>query len=208
MSAQVGAGWCDEHRQAYSLDGTCWACSDEGTVIDIDARGRVSRRPAGGASLLPGERVLHRTTRHWITVAPKVVLCAALAVIGLVVVVETPDVAGGRDIVDAKLIAALGLVLILGTVAAVVWVRWKRETYTLTSRRLVAAKGLLVRSTDSILLERIQDVSLRRTAWLGYGDLVVLTAGFGELALRRIAGANAFEHALLVQMTLAGRGRR
>ncbi len=56
------------------------------------------------------------------------------------------------------------------------WLRWLASSITITSHRVVLAQGLLVRSRREILLMRVHDVTLRRSAGqmlFGSGDILL-----------------------------------
>ena len=58
--------------------------------------------------------------------------------------------------------------------------RWRFQTYTLTSHRIVLARGVVSRVTESIALDRIQDTVVRRPLadrLIGAGSLEIQSAG-------------------------------
>ncbi len=58
------------------------------------------------------------------------------------------------------------LLCVAGAVALVGWLvpllRWSSRSYTITTRRVVVASGLIARSRQEVLLSRIADVALER----------------------------------------------
>ncbi len=64
------------------------------------------------------------------------------------------------------------------TIAFVIvpWLRWLASSITITTHRVILAQGLLVRSRREILLMRVHDVTLRRSAGqmlFGSGDVLL-----------------------------------
>lgn len=86
--------------------------------------------------------------------------------------------------------ALLGVCL-LGLLAGVVvpvW-RWRCETYTVTTRRIIHREGILTRSAHDLPLTRINDVASERSLldrMLGCGTLKLTTAAEDPVLLRDI----------------------
>jgi len=67
-----------------------------------------------------------------------------------------------------------------GLAAFWVWLRWAWASVTVTDERVIIKRGVLVRTTQVIPLDRVQDVSTRQNLAgqvLGYGSLLIDTAG-------------------------------
>jgi uncharacterized membrane protein YdbT with pleckstrin-like domain len=82
-------------------------------------------------------------------------------------------------------VAALGLVLATGWVV-LPYLRWRTTTYTLTTRRLIARRGVLHRAGVELPLVRVHDVSYDRSLLdriLGCGSLQVQTPADGGIVL-------------------------
>jgi uncharacterized membrane protein YdbT with pleckstrin-like domain len=116
-----------------------------------------------------GEQVVLDLRPHWSFFAgPTAALAAALV---LAIVVH-----GVKVLNVASLAVALAALLwILGRYA-----RWATTNFVVTSDRLIHRYGVLAKRGQEILLERINDVSYRRTLLqrvIGAGDLVIESAG-------------------------------
>jgi uncharacterized membrane protein YdbT with pleckstrin-like domain len=116
-----------------------------------------------------GEQVVLDLRPHWSFFAgPTAALVAALV---LAIVVH-----GVKVLNVASLAVALAALLwILGRYA-----RWATTNFVVTSDRLIHRYGVLAKRGQEILLERINDVSYRRTLLqrvIGAGDLVIESAG-------------------------------
>jgi uncharacterized membrane protein YdbT with pleckstrin-like domain len=109
-------------------------------------------------------------------------------------------VAGGLGFVGALLheqwqqIAVLvlaGLVLLFGWAAPVL--RWLATGYTITSRRIVVRRGILVRSRQELLHSRGYDLTVRKNAMqslFGSGDVLVNAGQEHPVVLRDVPKAN------------------
>ncbi|NTW39106.1 MAG: PH domain-containing protein [Cellulomonadaceae bacterium] len=128
--------------------------------------------------LAAGEKVVFTAHAHWKNLVVPIlvtVLAVAVAVVGLVVLVPSPeDQAWQRW----TIVAVAGLVvLVFGF-----WpfLGWLSSTDTLTTRRLISRRGVLSREGKDIPIDRVQSVAYRRSVidrMLGCGTLVVQTAG-------------------------------
>jgi len=110
--------------------------------------------------------------RHWIVLAKG--LAGPLAVALLLFMLLAAH--GG-------FIPATVILLIGGSVAAWVLLRWVLETVTVTDERVIIKEGVLIRSTKVIPLSHVQDVLTRQNVLgqvLGYGSLEIDTAGRGD----------------------------
>lgn len=124
--------------------------------------------------LLPGERVLASTSRHWIVLLRPISLSVLAMVIAFAVLLFLP-LAG-----ELKLLLALAVALIaLGTINLYYW-GWRAHEYILTDQRVILNEGILSKFSRSIAIDRIQDLTtfqgLLGRAW-GFGDVEVESAG-------------------------------
>jgi uncharacterized membrane protein YdbT with pleckstrin-like domain len=113
--------------------------------------------------LLAGERVIAVERGHPAILVPAAAL-TALAVAVLVFLVHlAPAQIGGWATGGAKSIAFAAI-----CAAGLLWfllrfLEWRCETYTLTSQRIVLSRGVISRLTESIDLDRVQDIIVRKT---------------------------------------------
>ncbi len=102
----------------------------------------------------------------------------------------------------------LGMALLL--IPAFYHVRQKLARYTLTDSNIVMDTGLISRTTQSIPLTRVQDVTVRATVsqrMLGLGDIVIDNSGSdGEcLVFKNVNSPRKYADQLLKQVRLLGK---
>jgi uncharacterized membrane protein YdbT with pleckstrin-like domain len=116
-----------------------------------------------------GEQVVLDLRPHWsFFVGPAAALVAALVLAFVVHRITVLNVA-------SLIVALAALLWLLGRYA-----RWATTNFVVTSDRLIHRYGVLAKRGQEILLERINDVSYRRTLlqrMIGAGDLVIESAG-------------------------------
>ncbi len=113
--------------------------------------------------LLAGETVIAVERRHAAILVPAGALTALTVAVLVFLIHLVPAQVGSWATGGAKTIAfaAVGA-------AALLWfllrfLEWRLETYTLTSQRIVLSSGVLSRLTESIALDRVQDIVVRKT---------------------------------------------
>lgn len=148
------------------------------------------------------EHILRQTRRHWIVLAPKVIVHGGLALLLFVLaglLYARGEPLGRLKNVPMALLAAIAVWFLALLLVAVL--RWRSELYILTNRRIVQVEGVINKLTIDSSLDKINDVVLAQSALgrlLGYGDLEILTASeFGVNKLTMLAGAMAFKTAML-----------
>jgi len=90
---------------------------------------------------------------------------------------------------DVKLVVTLLALAVLGIWAIVTWIRWSATAFTVTDQRVILDSGVFSRSSKVIPIDRVQDVSTRRSVagrLLGYGTVEIDAAG--------AAGAERLDH--------------
>ncbi|TMD40455.1 MAG: PH domain-containing protein [Chloroflexi bacterium] len=124
--------------------------------------------------LLPGERVLASSSRHWIVLFRPISAAVLAMLIGWVILILVP-VAG-----ELKLFLALGIALAgLGIVNLYYW-GWRAHEYVLTDQRVILNEGILSKFSRSIAIDRIQDLTTFQGVWgraWGFGDIELESAG-------------------------------
>ena len=132
------------------------------------------------SSLLPGEEVLAVMRLHWRPIALPVLLAVAAA--------------GGAGVLLAGLgdtprwlrYAAAGAAALVVLRSLVIYLRWQRDTVTLTNQRVLRVQGVLARSVASVQLVNVVEVHCRQRLserLLGAGDLVLELAGLDPVVL-------------------------
>lgn len=125
--------------------------------------------------LLPGERMLASTSRHWVVLLRPFAGTALGIVVAAVVIVLVPGTNG-----ELKLFLGLAVALFaLGIVNIYYWA-WRAHEYVLTDQRVILNEGLLSKFSRSIAIDRIQDLTTFQGLWgraLRFGDIEVESAG-------------------------------
>jgi uncharacterized membrane protein YdbT with pleckstrin-like domain len=158
--------------------------------------------------LLPGERMLVRSTRHWVVLLRPFATTVLAMVISLVVLVLLP-IAG-----ELRLFLMLGVILVgIGVLNLYYW-GWRAHEYVLTDQRVILNEGILSKFSRSIAIDRIQDLTTFQGLWgrtWGFGDIELESAGregaellstvprpqqlrnaiFGQIEARRRQGGSA-----------------
>lgn len=135
--------------------------------------------PPPGSYLLPTERRVLRTRRHWAKLAPRILLGTVIAVALSVL---------------AHLVSGHGLALITsvfwyGALVAIGWLAlliadWWDDVIMITDGRIVNVTGLLASRGRDTPIRKITDRDVQHTVMgniLGYGTLKVESAGIESL---------------------------
>ena len=124
--------------------------------------------------LLPGERMLVSSSRHWVVLLRPIATTILAAVVLLVVLALVP------------LAGELRLFLMLGTVLAGILIinlyywGWRAHEYVLTDQRVIINEGIVSKFSRSIAIDRIQDLTTFQGLWgrtWGFGDIELESAG-------------------------------
>ncbi|MGD1034273.1 MAG: PH domain-containing protein [Candidatus Dormibacteria bacterium] len=130
--------------------------------------------------LLAGETVIATERQHVAVLVPAAAVALVCLAVPLVLIQLVPARVGSANVSAAKVIAdAVVVVVVVGWLLLRV-LRWRFQTYTLTSHRIVLARGVVSRVTESIALDRIQDTVVRRPLadrLIGAGSVEIQSAG-------------------------------
>ena len=130
--------------------------------------------------LLAGENVVTTERQHVAVLVPAAVVALVCLAVPLVLIQLVPDRVASRDVTGVKAIAdAVVAVVVVGWFLLRV-LRWLCQTYTLTSHRIILARGVVSRVTESIALDRIQDTMVRKplaNRLIGAGSVEIQSAG-------------------------------
>ena len=123
--------------------------------------------------LIHSEIAVVTTRRHWMSVAQTAGICAAVALLGVLVLIFLPAV---------QFLSVTGVVLILGALGWWLWtyVSWRDETLLITDKRVLLLSGLLTQRVAIMPLSKVTDLTYERTVAgriLGYGAFVIESAG-------------------------------
>jgi uncharacterized membrane protein YdbT with pleckstrin-like domain len=130
--------------------------------------------------LLEGEQPIRVARQHWVVFIPVVLVCAVVLGVGLALLKVLPSSVSGHSLHQIKVVIALILVLFSLATFSLRWLRWRFTTYTLTNRRILVSTGVLSRTTESITLDRIQDLTVRQSILARIfraGDVEIESAG-------------------------------
>lgn len=154
--------------------------------------------------LLPGERVVVFSRRHWTVIFEPL----ASAVAGLILLVAVSVTASSQLSSQAS---GRGMDLlwwiwfaVLGRALFKVW-EWRRDHFVATDRRLLLIYGFIVRKVAMMPLKKVTDLSYHRSVWgrlLGYGTFVLESAGQDQALheLRRINRPDDTYRAIMAQI--------
>ena len=151
--------------------------------------------------LASGERILRRDRQHWFILAGNArfaIVALVIAIVLLLIRVTTGATGGVMDF-----LGLVTLVLFVGGLIALgwSWLEYQNEEYSVTSRRLIHAEGVINKKASDWSLEKINDAILSE-GWagrlFGFGDLEVLTASeHPNEVLRMLRDAKSFKKAML-----------
>jgi uncharacterized membrane protein YdbT with pleckstrin-like domain len=124
--------------------------------------------------LLPGERILASSSRHWVVLLRPMATTILAVAIALVILALLP-ISG-----ELRLLLMLGAVLVgLGVLNLYYW-GWRAHEYVLTDQRVILNEGMVSKFSRSIAIDRIQDLTTFQGLWgrtWGFGDIELETAG-------------------------------
>ena len=148
--------------------------------------------------LLPGERILASSSRHWVVLLRPFAVTVLAMVVGLVLVALLP--LNG----ELRLFLFLG-VLVVGLVALNLYYwGWRAHEYVLTDQRVILNEGILSRFSRSISIDRIQDLTTYQGLWgrtWGFGDIELESAGReGGEWLNTVPHPQQLRNAIFAQM--------
>ena len=112
--------------------------------------------------LLAGESVLVVERQHVAVLVPAALVTIVCLVVPLVLIQLIPDHVLGHDISTVKAVADAVVAVVVAGWFLLRVLRWRCQTYTLTTHRIVLSRGVISRVTESIALDRIQDTMVRR----------------------------------------------
>jgi uncharacterized membrane protein YdbT with pleckstrin-like domain len=130
--------------------------------------------------LLAGESVIAVERQHVAVLVPAAAVAVVCLGVPLVLIQLVPSHLFGGNTGMVKAVAdAVVAVLVVGWFAIRV-LRWRCQSYTLTTHRIVLSRGVISRVTESIALDRIQDTVVRRPfveRLIGAGSVEIQSAG-------------------------------
>ena len=124
--------------------------------------------------LLPGERVLASSCRHWVVLL-RPIATAIIAAIVLLVVLGLLPLAG-----EVRLFLMLAVALAAILIINLYYWGWRAHEYVLTDQRVILNQGIVSKFSRSIAIDRIQDLTTYQGLWgrtWGFGDIELESAG-------------------------------
>jgi uncharacterized membrane protein YdbT with pleckstrin-like domain len=130
--------------------------------------------------LLAGETVIATERQHVAVLVPAALVALVCLAAPLVLIQLVPNRVGGVNVSTAKAIADAVVAVVVVGWFLLRFLRWRCQTYTLTTHRIVLARGVVSRVSESIALDRIQDTVVRRPLadrLIGAGSVEIQSAG-------------------------------
>ena len=124
--------------------------------------------------LLPGERMLVSSSRHWVVLLRPIATTILAAIVVLVVLALLPLAA------ELRLFLMLGVVLAGILIINLYYWGWRAHEYVLTDQRVIINEGIVSKFSRSIAIDRIQDLTTFQGLWgrtWGFGDIELESAG-------------------------------
>jgi uncharacterized membrane protein YdbT with pleckstrin-like domain len=123
--------------------------------------------------LLPGERILVSSSRHWVVLLRPIATTVLAAVVLLVIF---SLLLGG----ELRLFVMLGVLLASILIINLYYWGWRAHEYVLTDQRVILNEGIVSKFSRSIAIDRIQDLTTFQGLWgrtWGFGDIELESAG-------------------------------
>lgn len=178
-------------------------CRKCGASLEAEEETRVAVRETSAEARIGGEAETDEAETEIFSISPTLMFVKAgyvLAALGALLLVATFS---AFTSVSAWIAVLIGLFLFL--IPAFYHVKQKLVRYTLTDSKLEIDEGLISRSTRSVPIRRIQDVTVSSSALqrlLGFGDLMIDNASDegGKVILKNINRPKQYADILLRQM--------
>jgi uncharacterized membrane protein YdbT with pleckstrin-like domain len=132
-------------------------------------------------NLIPGETVMYRTRLHWIVVFWHVLLAVIFGLAGAYLLSGMPGTAVIQP--DQEKYARIGgaVLLVFALISIVIsFVRRNSVEMAVTNKRVTVKVGLMSRSTEEMMLSRIESIMVHQTVMgrmLGYGTITLRGVG-------------------------------
>ena len=123
--------------------------------------------------LIPSERAVVVTRRHWASLTKVGLSCAAVFVAALLIVVYLGE---------EQFFAVIGVLGLLGASGwfGFAWWFWATEEFVITDKRVLIVNGVITRRVGIMPLTKVTDLTYERSVMgrvLGYGVFVMESAG-------------------------------
>jgi membrane protein YdbS with pleckstrin-like domain len=126
-----------------------------------------------GKYLIPSERAVVVTRRHWASLVKVGSSCAAVFLVAVLLLLYLSE---------AQFFAVVGVLLLLGSVGwfGFAWWWWSTEEFVITDKRVLIVNGVITRRVAIMPLTKVTDLTYERSVMgrvLGYGVFVMESAG-------------------------------
>jgi uncharacterized membrane protein YdbT with pleckstrin-like domain len=141
--------------------------------------------------------ILHMRTHGKVLVGPALVLLLVAVFLGISIAMTPPDWQWWAFWVE---LAVAGIMLVCWSLLP--FLRWMTTTYTLTNRRIITRRGILVKKGHDLPLGRVNDVSYEKgiiDRMFGCGTLVLTTAAEAPVRLDDIPDVERV-HVLMTEL--------
>jgi membrane protein YdbS with pleckstrin-like domain len=123
--------------------------------------------------LIPSERAVVVTRRHWASMAKVGAGCAAVFLLALLIVLYLSE---------EQFFAVIGVLGLLGSLAwfGFAWWFWATEEFVITDKRVLVVNGVITRRVGIMPLTKVTDLTYERSVMgrlLGYGVFIMESAG-------------------------------
>jgi uncharacterized membrane protein YdbT with pleckstrin-like domain len=158
------------------------------------------------SSLISGETVVYRTTKHWMAPIADSKWAIVLLLLFLVLAWLQPETSSGVAGAFADLIGFAKVALLVIALAWIAYnvVAWRTSRFAVTNRRVLGRDGLVRRRSTDTLLTSVSDVRsevplLGRS--MGYGTIRILSASgdSGSDRFSTLRDVEGFRQAILEQ---------
>ena len=133
-------------------------------------------------NLIPGEQVMYRTRLHWIVVFWHVFFAVIFALGGAYLLSGMPGITGVQE--DQLRYARIGggVLLVLAIISIIIsFVRRNSVEMAVTNKRVTVKVGLMSRSTEEMMLTRIESIMVHQ-------GLAGRMLNYGTITLRGVGG--------------------
>lgn len=151
------------------------------------------------------EKIIISFHRHWIVVANKMTMAAALLLIPLAVLIVMPSIEISSEVRLAVFYIIMIYLMIVAMIAFVLWIDYYLDVWIVTDIRIIdlEQKGMFKREASEFLLSKVQDITVEIPSFIAtllhYGNLRVQTAGQESFAAYDIPHVDEVKNIILAE---------
>jgi uncharacterized membrane protein YdbT with pleckstrin-like domain len=157
-------------------------------------------------NLIPGEQVIYRTRLHWIVILGHLIFSIILGIAGAYLVLGLPGVSNfpPNDVQYARI--GGGVLILIALISLIVaMVRRNSVEMAVTNKRVTVKVGLASRSTEEMMLNRIESIMVDQSIMgrmMNFGTITLRGVGGTPDPFRRIAHPLEFRRQVQHQLDL------